>query len=218
MRLYRRIAAGMLLMLAVALYFRGTTHEEESIAVVIAARDLTSGTTLRLEDTKTVHLPKRTLPTGALINVQQSEGKQTAGPIRSGEILTDYRLLSATSATAATGKPDAQLVPVALSDPLLADLLQEGNIVDVVAVLDNAARNVARQHDDAELADPEQSNREQVNVERTVIASRAVVVLVSKNPSKQSRNPGYVLLALPKEQAHHVAAVALTHSVTITLQ
>ncbi|RVW06758.1 SAF domain-containing protein [Rhodococcus spongiicola] len=194
----RRVTAGLLALLALVMLIRdgrGETGEP----VVVAARDLTPGHVLAAEDVRTVDRARTEVPGAAVQDQEAAVGRTVSSPVRSGEILTDVRLLGPRLAEAAVGSSDARVVPVRLSDSGLAELIREGDRVDVLTV--GRARDV-------DASQPTVA---------TVLASGATVVLVaSEHPSAGRRDP-VVMLALPAPAASAVAAASLTDAITVTL-
>lgn len=103
------------------------------------------------------------------------------------------RLLSPRLAEAAAG-PNARIVPVYLDETAVLDLIRPGDVVDVLA------------------ADSETDAR------ATVVATDAIVVLVSQKPAGAgSGTDRVVLVALPAHAANEVAAATLVQAVTLTI-
>lgn len=99
----------------------------DTVAVLVAARDLPSGTLLGERDLVARDFPAELAPpdsTGAVA------GRVLAAPIRRGEVLTDVRLVGPGLADAAPGET---VVPVRLPDAGMAALLRAGDEVDLVA-------------------------------------------------------------------------------------
>lgn len=161
--------------------------------VVVTVRDLSPGVELTAGD---VHVEARaapSVPEGAQSSVDAVIGHTLAAPARRGEVLTDVRLLGPRLAESAAG-PDARIVPIALADAALMDLIRPGDIVDIVA------------------APADDTTKAQL------IATDAVVVLVSaKDSGIAARNGRVVLVALPAASARAVAGAALVQAVTLTL-
>jgi hypothetical protein len=86
-------------------------------------------------------------------------------------------------------------VPLPLADSALLDLIRPGDVVDVLA---------------ATTSDTGADARPQL------IATDAVVVLVSEKPKGAGTGSRVVLVALPAHAANDVAAAALGQSVTLT--
>ncbi|MET0900677.1 MAG: SAF domain-containing protein [Mycobacterium sp.] len=188
----RRIAAAALVILAGAAALRSDPAGSHSSAVV-AARDLTPGVAVTAGDVRVESRLTATLPDGAAVDVVAVVGDMPAGPVRRGEVLTDVRLLGPRLTESAAG-PDARVVPLALTQSAVLDVVREGDVVDIVAAAP----------DDADAAP-------------RVIATDAVVVLVSAEPGGiASAGDRVVLVALPVAAANAVAAATLAHAVTLT--
>ncbi|WP_345351784.1 SAF domain-containing protein [Rhodococcus olei] len=186
----RRVAAGALTLLALALAVRGDPGDDRE-PVVTVTRDLAPGSVLGAEDVRTTHLASSAVPAGSVHTVDDALGHTLAGPARSGEILTDVRLLGSRLAGAAAG-PDARIVPLRIDDTEVAALLRVGDRVDILAV------------DGEHSAEPR------------VLASAATVVLVSPGEDGRTRRGPVVLAALPENAATAVAAASLTGALTVT--
>jgi SAF domain len=192
----RRVAAAALVVLAGISAFR-TDPDGDRVDVVVASHDLRPGVALTASD---VHVENRlvtTVPDGGQVRVDDVVGATLAGPARRGEVLTDVRLLGARLAESAAG-PDARIVPLQLADSALLDVLRPGDVVDVLA---------SGPPDAPAGAEPAPH----------VVATDAVVVLVSEEPEQRaSGRDRVVLVALPATAAHRVAGVALVETVTLT--
>lgn len=188
----RRCVAGALVLLAAVAAWRGDPRADYT-DVVVTVRDLTPGAELSAADVQVEPRAATALPAGVQTRVDAVVGHTLAGPARRGEIVTDVRLLGPRLAEAAAG-PDARIVPIALADAALTDLLRPGDIVDIVAAPADGA------------------------TEAKLVATDAVVVLVSaRDTTITARDGRVVLVALPAAAAKSVAGVALAHSVTLTL-
>jgi Flp pilus assembly protein CpaB len=194
--LARRIAAAGLVVLAGVAALRPDPDGEQA-PVVVAAHDLSPGAALSADD---LLLEKRlvpTIPDGAQSDIDTVVGSTLAGPARRGEVLTDVRLLGRRLAESAAG-PGAQIVPVHPADSALADLVRPGDVVDIVAA--------------------SQTNSQSNPTVPGVIATDAIVVLVSaKQKAQAAANDRVVLVALPAASAIAVAGAALGQTVTLTL-
>jgi Flp pilus assembly protein CpaB len=191
--LARRIAAAGLVVLAGVAALRPDPDGERA-PVLVAAHDLSPGAALSADD---LQLEKRLIPTipdGAQSEIDTVVGSTLAGPARRGEVLTDVRLLGRRLAESAAG-PGARIVPVHPVDSALTDLVRPGDVVDVVAASQTSPPSAPR-----------------------VIATDAIVVLVSAKPKAQgTTNDRVVLVALPAASANAVAGAALGQTVTLTL-
>ena len=195
--LARRIAAAGLVVLAGVAALRPNPDGERT-QVVVAAHDLSPGAALTADD---LRLEKRlvpTIPDGAQSDIDTVVGSTLAGPARRGEVLTDVRLLGRRLAESAAG-PDARIVPVHPVDSALMDLVRPGDVVDVVAASETSSQSTAKV--------------------ASVIATGAIVVLVSaKQKGQSATSDRVVLVALPVAAANAVAGAALTQTMTLTLR
>jgi Flp pilus assembly protein CpaB len=192
----RRVAAGGLVILAAVAAFR-SDPDGDRVDVVVATHDLQPGNALTADDVRVEKRLAPTVPDGARPGVDDVVGATLAGPTRRGEVLTDVRVLGPRLAESAAG-PDARIVPLHLADSALLDVLRAGDVVDV---LGSGPQNATS---DAESAPH-------------VVATDAVVVLVSPKPSQRGAgNDRVVLVALPASTAHRLAGVSLVETVTLT--
>ena len=190
----RRIVAVGLVVLAGAFALRPAGARESAlVGVVVAARDLPPGSTLSAADVTVRPLPRAAVPLGALTASSAALGRVLAGPIRTGEPLTDVRLVGPADTALTTGDPNAATVPVRLADPDVADLLRPGVRVDVVTL------------DPDRQTDP-------------VLAENATVVTVRGRSVNQGQTGRLVLVALPRQFATQLAAASLRQPVTVTLR
>lgn len=192
----RVVAAGLVVLAGVATLSPDPAGEYAE--VVVAERDLRPGTALTPGD---VRLEKRlasTVPDGSRAELNAVIGATLAGPTRRGEVLTDVRLLGSRLAESTAG-PDARIVPLHLADGALIDLVRVGDVVDV-------------------LAAPATGSVDATQVVPKVVATDAVVVLVSAKQKVQAADSDrVVLVALPARMANTVAGSALGQAVTLTL-
>jgi Flp pilus assembly protein CpaB len=191
--LARRIAAGLLVVVAAVLAWRPDPRAEPR-DVVVAVRDLAPGVTVTAEDVALLSRPAGTLPDGAVTAVDAVVGATLAGPSRRGEIVTDVRVLGSRLAGLSVGA-EARTVPVHLADTAVLDLIRPGDVVDILG---------------AESADGAAHPR--------LLATGAVVVLVSPAPARDGTGDGrVVLVALPAAAAHTLAGATLVQDVTLTI-
>ncbi|MFV8319820.1 SAF domain-containing protein [Mycobacterium sp. 23] len=195
--LARRVAAGGLVVLAGIAALR-SDPEADRVDVVVAARDLGSGTALTDADVRVEKRSATTVPEGSMTDSGRVLGATLAGPARRGEVLTDVRLLGSRLAESTAG-PGARIVPLHLADGALIDLVRVGDVVDV-------------------LAAPAGEVQQPGPALSKVIATDAVVVLVSaKEKLRSGESDRVVLVALPARVANTVAGSALGQTVTLTL-
>jgi pilus assembly protein CpaB len=186
--LVRRIAAGLLTVLALVLALAPGSGAAGA-PVLVAMADVAAGSTLRAADLAVRRWPAELVPAGALRAVQAADGRVLVGAARAGEPITDVRLAGP---AAALGAPaGAAAVPVRLADDGIAAFLVPGSSVDVVTV-------------GASTAEP------------VVLAAAAAVLAVLPPDSPSSGR--LVLVAMAPEVAARVAAASLTEQVAITLR
>jgi Flp pilus assembly protein CpaB len=195
--LARRVAAGGLVVLAGIAALRSNPAEDR-VEVLVAARDLGSGTALTDSDVRVERRSATTVPDGPVTELDRVLGATLASPTRRGEVLTDVRLLGSRLAESTAG-PGARIVPLHLTDDALTDLLRVGDVVDV-------------------LAAPASEVQQPTPAVSKVIATDAVVVLVSaRDKLRSGAGDRVVLVALPARVANTVAGSALGQAVTLTL-
>ncbi|AYJ48724.1 SAF domain-containing protein [Rhodococcus sp. P1Y] len=190
----RRIAAGILAAAGIVVFARDSVVEDQ-VPVVVAARDLTPGVQLAAADIGVKEFSPSTVPDGASSDTGDVLTHTVAGPVRAGEPLTDVRILSSRLAQATIDVPDARVVPIRLSDAGVTDLLRSGDTVDVLTVGEGDDDRTAR-----------------------VLASDAVVVLVSSDGDRQRSQDRVVLVAMSAQDATTVAAASLVSALTVTLR
>lgn len=190
----RRLVAIMLVVFAGILALRPAgARETAETGVVVAAVDLRPGSALTQSDTAVRPLPAPDVPVGALTSQNAAIGRLVAGPVRTGEPLTDVRLVGPADTALTTGDPSAATVPVQLADPDVADLLRPGQRVDVVTL------------------DPNQQSNQ-------VLAENATVITIRDTPGTQGQPGRLVLVAVPRQVATRLAAASLRQPVTVTLR
>ncbi|NMN96587.1 RcpC/CpaB family pilus assembly protein [Antrihabitans stalactiti] len=193
----RRVLAGALLLAAVGLFLRGDP-DADRVSVVVARHDLQPGRVIVADDVVTVRYESGSLPGGVLRNADDVIGRTLAGAMRSGEMLTDIAVLGPRLAEAAVGSADSRVVPIRLADLGVAELLREGDRVDVLTA-----------SDEADSPAPPSA---------AILATDAAVVLVAPTRGSQSKSERVVMLALPTPAAEAVAAASLTNALTVVLR
>ncbi|CQD20217.1 SAF domain-containing protein [Mycobacterium lentiflavum] len=198
--LARRVAAGGLVVLAGIAAVR-SNPDGDRVDAVVATRDLTPGAALTSDDVRVEKRLATTLPDGSQADPGAVVGSLLAGPARRGEVLTDVRLLGSRLAEAAIGSnaaPGARIVPLHLADSALIDLVRAGDVVDVLAAPTDSQPGT--------------------KAASLVVATDAVVVLVSPKQKVQAADGDrVVLVALPARVANTVAGSVLGQAVTLTL-
>jgi len=195
----RRIAAALLVLLAAILAIRPPPQArgEPTAPVLVAARDLSPGTSLDPADVRVVHAPTSLRPHTALTAPAQAAGRVLAGATAKGEPLTRTRLVGHENSQLTTGDPEAVAVPVRLADPDVAALLTPGAHVDVVT------------------APPDGTSMP------VLLATNATVVTIRPDtiPAPGTISTGrLVVIAVPQESATRLASISLQQPVTVTLR
>jgi len=142
-----------------------------TVVVTIAGRDLPAGTVLGADDLRTVDMPPDAVPDGVVDDVA---GRTLAAPLRSGEPVTDVRLVGA----ALTGAhPDLAAMPVRLPDAGSTGLLLAGDRIDLVATDPQAGGSRVVAYDALVLAVPGASHDAEPG------ALTGAVVLIAVDPA-----------------------------------
>ncbi len=97
--------------------------------MVIAVRDLRSGTVLRSDDLAVSTWPSALAPPGASTRIADLVGRRSGGPIAAGEAVTATRLLSASAAEIPPGRVVTSLPGL---DPAIVAWIDVGRTVDVL--------------------------------------------------------------------------------------
>lgn len=129
---HRRPLAALFAGLAVLLALGALRAEPPGRAVVVAARDLASGTVLDDDDVRRATLPESAAPAHSTHRIDNVVGRTVAGPMRQGEVITDRRVVRADRMS---GFPAGTvLATLRLADADALSSLGIGDRVDVVAV------------------------------------------------------------------------------------
>jgi Flp pilus assembly protein CpaB len=137
--LVRRVAAGVLAVAALVLALRPAAPPVvglPAVPVVVAAADLPPGTTLADADLRVASFPPALRPAGAVAVPGALGGRVLAAAVRSGEPLTDVRLVGA--GLTALLAPGQVAAPVRLADLAVTGLVRAGDRVDVLAATEGS--------------------------------------------------------------------------------
>lgn len=127
----RRLAIALLLCLAAGIAVHQLTPPPADTATALAAaRDLPAGTALAAADLMPVKIPPQLVNPGSIIDAGLATGKQLAGPLRKGQLLTDSQLLGPGLLTGTP--PGSAAVPLRMADPSSIQLVSPGQLVNVV--------------------------------------------------------------------------------------
>lgn len=119
-----------------------------TVDVLVAARDLPSGTRLDEDDLVVRAFPPDLAPRGAATTAL---GRVLAAPISRGEVVTGARVVGPGLALA---QPGETVLPVRLPDAGMASLLRAGDEVDLVATDPATGASTVVAHDVTVLATP----------------------------------------------------------------
>ncbi|MES9514472.1 SAF domain-containing protein [Rhodococcus erythropolis] len=205
----RKIAAVALAALGVVLFFRGDPATD-TVAVVVSSRNLTPGQVIANSDVEIREIDSKQLPEGVVSDTELVVGRTVAGPIRTGETVTDVRVLSPRLAGLSVGTDDARIVPVRLADAAVADILRSGDVVDVLTVGPDTSRS--------DTSRPDTPNESIADKAPQILAAGAVVALVTTSESTRNQQEQVILLALPTPAANVVAAASLSNAITVTFR
>jgi Flp pilus assembly protein CpaB len=197
----RRTAAALLAVAALVMALRPVPAPAGAAApagtpVVVAAADLAAGTVLTGSDLEIARLPAANVPGGSVREPTSLVGRVLAGSVRSGEPLTDVRLVGAGLTDLL--EPEQVAAPVRLADLAVAALIRTGDRVDVLATPPDAGA-------------------------AEVVVSGALV-LASGGPAHDppSSSPdaaaGLLLVAVDGGTAADLAAAAASSTLTVSLR
>ena len=173
-----------------------------TVAVAVAAADLPAGAVLTADDLVVSALPPDVAPAGSAADPGELTGQVLAAPVRSGEAITDVRVVGPGLWSSV---PDGQVAtPVRLADLAVATLLRPGDRVDVLAAAGEGGGT---------------------SVE--VVATGALV-LTAPPPGDggdvgrdagdvATGGSGLLVLAVPPDTARRLAAAAAGGTLTVTL-
>ena len=98
--------------------------------VLTAAHDIPAGVVVRADDLGRAAYDPDSVPSGVLSSEAAAVGRTTAAPVRSGEPLTDVRLVTR---SLLDGYPGLVAMPVRIGDAGAVRLLRVGDRVDLLA-------------------------------------------------------------------------------------
>ena len=173
-----------------------------TVAVVVAARALPAGHTLRAVDLRVDRWPARCRPVDGASRVPALVGRRTAGPLAAGDAISPRRLVDA--GLTAGLLPGTVAVPVDL-DADVRGLVGVGALVDLVAVASP---------DSVDPSAPRARTAAQT-------VAQGVLVLALLLPGTDARGAGAaisrVVLAVDRATALRIAGLRATRMFTIVL-
>lgn len=192
----RRLLAAVLTAVAVASALRVVAGPPPPTTLVLtAARDLPSGTVVRASDLTQVPFTPESVPAGVL-REHQVTGRTTAAPLRSGEPVTDARLVQG---SLLEGYPGTVAAPVRIGDAGAVRLLRVGDRIDLLA------------------ADPE-------SAEARVLASDVPVLAIPRDDADSDHGGptttggALIVVALSADRARDVAKSAVSSFITLAIR
>ena len=127
---HRRFLAAVCAGLAVLAGLSAVRQAPHTEQVLVAGHDLASGHVVTAGDIRSASLPPASVP-GHVLSRAAAVGRRTAGPMRAGEPLTDFRLVGPGSLA---GYDDAAVLATVRVDRSDVAALRVGDRVDVVGV------------------------------------------------------------------------------------
>lgn len=160
------------------------------VTVVVAARDLDSGTVLSAHDLVARRYPADVAPVGS---VTTAVGRTLAAPVRAGEPVTDVRVVAP---SLVSGYPGRVALPVRVADADAVALLRVGDTVDLVA------------------ADPRRGTASYVAIDAPVLALPAAD---TQSPAAAGLTGRLVVIAVDPADVDHIAGAAATDLLSVVL-
>ena len=128
---HRRTLSAVFAGLAVLTALTALRQEPDGTSVLVARHDLSSGHVLTASDLRTVTVPSSARPSHPL-GRGSAVGRRVAGPMRAGEVITDYRVLQDDALSGYAAGAVLTTIRVDRADGLTG--LHVGDRVDVIAV------------------------------------------------------------------------------------
>jgi Flp pilus assembly protein CpaB len=170
------------------------------VAVALAAADLPAGTVLTATELTVATFPAHLAAAGTASDPAVLEGRVLAGAVRTGEPVTDARLVGP---GLASGLPEGTVAaPIRLADLAVTALVRTGDRVDVLATA------------------PDSGSAEVVAPAALVLAAPGPTAGMDSTPGAAARSDdaaGLLVLALDGPTAARLAAVATTATLTVSL-
>ena len=188
----RRLLASLCAAVAVAAGLQAASPPPPSrTSVLTAARDIGAGVVVSAADLRRTPYDPDTVPAGVL-TASTAVGRTTTGPVRTGEPMTDARLVTS---SLLEGYPGLVAVPVRIGDAGSVRLLRVGDRVDLLAA-DPQSRGSAR------------------------VVGRDVPVLAIPRESEQSpglTNGALVVLGVPDTATRSVAQASVSAYLSVVI-
>lgn len=127
---HRRVLAALLAGLAVWSAVTAVTRSPDTREVLVAARDLPGGATVRDADVATRRLPRASVPDG-VVDRPAVAGRSLSGAMRAGEVFTDRRVVDPRDLG------EGRVLAIVEVSAATGELLRAGDAVDLLAVGDD---------------------------------------------------------------------------------
>ncbi len=127
--LLRRALAAVLLLAALALALRDVGSSDPR--ALVFAREVPAGEVLSRDDVRPVTVPGHLLPSSALRDPAEVEGRVIAAAAEAGEVATTSRFVETDLSESIVGNITT-MVPLRLAEPDILPLLRHGDVVNVV--------------------------------------------------------------------------------------
>lgn len=168
---------------------------EQTTIVLTASRDLSPGHVLSPADLQTASWPRRLLPPDVLVAEANPVGRVLAAAVRTGEPISDLRLLG--PGLVDFLGPSLRAVPVRLTDAGVSVLLRPGDRIDLYAV-------------DSAIGAPDAAAGE-------LVAADALVVAIPRPADEVVPEGAIVVVAVPLDTVAALVAAAYSRSLAATL-
>lgn len=205
----RRLAAVILVLIAVVGALPGRAHDHPRVAV--ATKELEAGHVLEPHDVELRAVPEDFVPDNANDSVDELVGQVLAAPLSAGEVVTRNRVVGPDLVDALLGEntPEKKnrahysLVPVKLAEPDVIPMLHQGDVVSVVTVgTESSHGRVVAAH------------------ARVVMAGSALPAASgAQSPASAGQmSQSSILLLLPSAEATAVAAASLNSPLSVVME
>lgn len=181
--------------------------EPATTAVLVAERQLPAGHRLTAADVRIAQWPSNIGQPSVLTDPDVVVGRMTAGPIGSGELVTDSRVLGPGYLDMAAG---AVAAPVRLADSGEANLVRTGDVVDVIAAraIDGGGQS----------AEPVAVNARVIAVATDDEASGSLLGAGSGGGALGEGSGNLVVLAVSEDTATDLAAAATRSRLSLVMR
>jgi Flp pilus assembly protein CpaB len=175
-----------------------------TLSVLVAGHDLAAGVALRDGDVRVASYPAGLVPDGALRPPDAVAGRRPVLPIRTGEPLTDVRLVSNELLERLSG-PGSVAAPVRIADAGEVTLVRPGDRVDVLAAPTSDGSG-------------QSSGSTGSQQDAVPVATGAMVLSAPQAATSTVADGGLVLLAVAPQTARALAGAAASDRLSLVLR